>query len=791
MNRKQRRAESKQSSASPAAPSPYVQAILADAARYHQAGRYADAERFYRQALQADPRCADALHLLGVLAHQVGRPDVAVDLIGQAIALDNKNPSFHSNLGNVLMAAGRLDEAAAAYGRALSRAPQFPDAHNNLGIILRERGKFRAACDSFRAALKSRPDYPEAHNNLGTALHALGSPGPSIDAYRRALILAPAYAEAYGNLATALGLAGDPDAAIAAYRRALVLKTDYAEGHSNLGNTLSAVGDLAAAAESFRRALVLRPDYAEAHYNFGCALKGPVPTEEVVRAFRHAVALGEDRAEVHNNLGSALKELGRPEEAVASYDRALILNVGHAGAYYNRGNALSAQGRLDAAVQAYGRAVALQPGYIEAGSNRVFTELYRSGVTLAAVLERAHAWNATHAAGFVPAWPRHARPGGAVGRPRLGFISGDFRKHAVGFLAIPAIEGLARAGYSLSCYSTSARTDELTPRFVAASAHWRQVADWTDDAIAAQIQADGVDILIDLSGYSEGNRLLALARRPAPLQVAWLGYPATAGVAAMDYILADRAQLPPEAEPYYTEAALRLPDSYVLFEPPAEAPPVDMLPASTKGFVTFGSFNVIVKITPDVVAVWSRILAKLPNSRLLLKAQAFDGPGVRRRYTALFAAQGIAAERLQFVGTTTPAQHMAWMRQADIALDPFPYAGGRTTLEALWMGLPIVTMPGETFASRHTLGYLTTLGLEDGVASDRDDYVDRVTALADDLPRLAAMRAGLRERILGSPLCDADRFVGHLSTALETIWRRWRDGAPPAPFDVKASPGSG
>jgi len=589
--------------------------LFAQAVRYHQAGTLDEAERLYRQIVQADPHHADALHFLGVLAQQTGRNEEATDLITKAIACNVHVPSFYNNLGISLREQGELVAAATAYGRALALKPDHAEVHYNLGVTLKEQGLFEETAQ--------------------------------------------------------------------ACRRALVLKPDHAKAYTNLGNVLQEVGDVTSQILCYRRALAIKPDLVDAE----------------------------------NNL--------------------------------------------------------------------IFAQLYRPGVGLAEILADAQGWNGRHAASFQDRWPVGARPGFADRLPRIGFISADFRSHPVGFLTLPAIEGLAHAGFPITCYSNSGKSDDVTARFTRAATRWRIVDKVADEALADLIQADAIDILVDLSGYSAGNRLLALARKPAPLQIAcWVGYPATSGMAAMDYVLADRWQIPVGAEAFYSEAVARLPHSYIAFEPPAGAPPVSDLPAVSQGGVTFGSFNALKKITPETVAVWGRILAKVPASRLLLKSPALGDPTVQRRYARLFADQGVAEERLMFFGETPRARHLELIGRTDIALDSFPYSGGQTTLECLWMGGPVVALPGETFASRHSLGYLSNVGLGDLAASSVDQYLDRAVALANDLARLSVLRAGMRDRLLSSPLCDVESFTGDLASALMEMWRRWCGGQPAGAFNV-------
>jgi predicted O-linked N-acetylglucosamine transferase (SPINDLY family) len=360
-------------------------------------------------------------------------------------------------------------------------------------------------------------------------------------------------------------------------------------------------------------------------------------------------------------------------------------------------------------------------------------------------------------------------------RPRLGFVSADFRHHAVGLLVIPALEGLSRLGFEIFCYSNSPRSDGVTARF-RNIANWRPAWGLSDQLLDAQIRADGIDILFDLSGFSRGHRLGIFGRKPAPIQIAWVGYPATTGLSTMDYLLSDYWQTPVGVDEFYSEKLLRLRHPYVCFEPPQNVPdPLDS-PALSNGYITFGSFNALKKINPQVMGVWSRILAELPDARLLLKSPAFDCAGTKAQAIARFQKAGIASERLTILGGSTPREHMTAMGQADIALDTFPYSGGMTTLEALWMGLPVITWPQETIAGRHSLAYLSAAGLSECVAPDADAYVALATALARDVGQLSQLRGGMRSQIRSSLLADKEGFSAELAKMLEDIFRSgWRD----------------
>jgi predicted O-linked N-acetylglucosamine transferase (SPINDLY family) len=356
---------------------------------------------------------------------------------------------------------------------------------------------------------------------------------------------------------------------------------------------------------------------------------------------------------------------------------------------------------------------------------------------------------------------------------KIGYVSPDFRDHVVGLNLLPLFREHDRDRFEIIAYSNVLRPDATTERFQRYAAVWHNIRQLSDEALAEQIRADRIDILFDLAGHTARNRLLVFARKPAPVQITWAGYVGTTGLAAMDYLLADRHEVPPGAERYYRERVLRMPDGYVCYDPPAYAPPVGPLPALGRGRATFGCFNNPAKITPQVIEAWAGILRRLPGARLVLKFKGWSDPCVARRFTAMFAAEGIEPQRLEMLGHSPHVELLAEYGRIDLALDSFPYSGGLTTCEALWMGVPVITCPGETFASRHSLSHLSTVGLTETIASDWDEYVELAVALAGDLPRLAALRAGLRERMAASPLMDAPRFARNIEAAYRAMWRRW------------------
>jgi predicted O-linked N-acetylglucosamine transferase (SPINDLY family) len=500
--------------------------------------------------------------------------------------------------------------------------------------------------------------------------------------------------------------------------------------------------------------------------------------DEAQNTCRRALAVRPDSAEVQNMLGSALRALTRQDEAEAAYRRAIALGPDLADAWHNLGSLLQNQGWLDEADDCFRQALRLRPDLAAADSSLLMSAQYRCGAAPAELAAQHAAWDRRHAAGLLPAEPPHAPRRDPQQPLRLGFVSPDLGFHPVGTFIVRFLEALDRRQAETYCYSDRTRIDDMTHRIRAASTAWRDVRGLGDEDLARQIRDDRIDVLFDLAGHTGGNRLLVFARRPAPLAVTWLGYVGTTGLSAMDYLIADRYQVPPGAEPHYREKVLRLPDGYVCYDPPGDAPPVGPLPAALHGQVTFGSFNNPAKVTHDVARLWAEILRRVPGARLVLKSTAYGAARTAERVRQWFAAEGISAGRIELRGWSPHRELLAAYHEIDLALDPFPYSGGLTTCEALWMGVPVITCPGETLYSRQSLSPLSSVGLTETVAGTLDEYTEMAVALANDLPRLAALRAGLRPRMAASPLCDGPRFARNLVKLLRRAWRQEMEDSP-------------
>ena len=749
-----------------------IGALLADAIRHHQAGRLSQAEALYRQILAVEPDHADCLHLLGVIAYQFGRLESAMELISRAISRRPGTAPFHSNLANVWKDLGQMDRAVASYRRALELDPSLPEAHSNLGNALRDLGVLDEAIAEYRAAIRLRPDFAEAHNNLGQAFLDQGDIEAAIASTRQAIAIHPNYATALANLGIALTRQGRPAEALEAITRALAQAPEDVGALCAQAAALVDLGRHSEAASAARKALAIKPNDPPALLNLSGALQHQGLAAEAEAVCRQAILARPDYAKAHTNLGNALKDQNRLDEAVAAYRQAIALAPDSAESHNNLGNALKDQGALEEAVAVYRRAIALKPDFRSAHSNLLFTLNYMARVTPSQALEEARHYGRLASAAATPFTRWECPP--TPERLRVGLVSGDLRSHPVGHFLESVVAALDPGRVELLAYPTGTKADALTERLRPHFVGWRCLAGLSDRDAATRIHADKLHVLIDLSGHTAHNRLPLFSWRPAPVQVTWLGYFATTGMAEIDAILADCHMVPPEEEAHFTERVWHLPETHWCFTPPAEAGPVSPLPAQASGIVTFGCFNNLTKVNDGVVALWARVLQAVPRSRLMLKARQLGQDAARLAVLGRFAAHGITAKRLLLEGPSPRAAMLVDYGRVDIALDPFPFPGGTTSVEGLWMGVPVLTRRGDRFVAHQGESIAHNAGLADWIAADDDDYVAKAVTHTADLAHLAALRHGLRHQLAASPLFDAPRFARHLEAALWGLWLRTR-----------------
>jgi predicted O-linked N-acetylglucosamine transferase (SPINDLY family) len=519
------------------------------------------------------------------------------------------------------------------------------------------------------------------------------------------------------------------------------------------------------------------PDFPEANNNLGILCNDQGRLNEARACLERAIAAKPDFAEAHNNLGSVLRELGQMEAARASFHRAADLNPRLPEAHNNLGTVAQDEGRFAEAYVHYDLALNLKHDYAEAMSNALLTGQYDPALSVADIHERHRRFAERFEQPLRGDWPRHANSRDPNRRLRIGFVSGDLRSHPVGFFLENVLGHLDRQFLDITLFPTNACSDPLTQRLRAADVSWHPLAGVSDEEAARGLLDAGIDILVDLSGHTADNRLTLFARKPAPIQVSWM-YFSTTGLASIDYLLCDRYVLPPGDDAWFVERPWRLPDSYLCFTPPGEQVDVTPLPAVSSGMVTFGCFNNLSKLNDAVVDCWARVLLAVPDSRLFLKSKQLADDTIRAAVRLRFAGCGVAPDRLMLEGPSARAEYLRAYNRVDITLDPFPFPGGTTTVEALWMGVPVLTRRGDRFISRAGESILQTAGLPGWIAADDDDYVAKAAAFAAGLEELAPLRAGLRAQLVASPVCDAARFARNLEAAFRGMWAEFVGADP-------------
>ena len=642
--------------------------------------------------------------------------------------------------------AGRISEAEDIYRQLLAIYPQNPDLWQLLGVIAHQSGRLEEALDLIQRAIGANPNASPYYNNLGLLLNKLG---------RR-------------------------EEAVTAFRKAIQLQPEVAESHYNLGITLCELGRPSEAVEVYQTALGLHPGHFSAQLNLGVALTMAGRMDEALAHYRTVLRREPGNVSIAVNLGNLLKDLARLDEAVEIYRVALSYAPDDFNVLNNLGVALKDSSEIEASLDCIRRSMAACPNRAEVHSNLIFTSFFHPSLPASEIAAEMRRWSVAHEFPLRNERRSHSNDRSPDRRLRIGYASPDFRDHVVGRTLLPCFEAHDREQFEFFCYSGASVSDDVTERFRARADGWRETSYLTDAQLAEQIRTDRIDVLVDLALHTGFNRLLAFARKPAPVQLAWLGYPGATGLEAMDCRITDR-YLDPAGEDRAGsfEEPIRLPDAWCCYQPHDCSPEVSVLPMSSGQPVTFGSFNNFTKINKRVLELWAEILQTIDGSRLLLVLKG-SGQDKTRRF---FEERGINADRVEFLsyyaaaadeaGKSAPPEFLLRYHHIDIALDPFPYNGMTTTCDALWMGVPVVALIGEATLGRASYSLLCNVGLPELAAASEADYVRIAIELARDLPRLEELRTNLRARVKNSPLLDAPRFARNLEIVFRDVWKRW------------------
>ena len=627
-----------------------------------------------------------------------------------------------------------------------------------------------------RKALEAGSTEPESFHTLSVALYKLENYAEAESFARQAVAMRPDFMKALLNLGQVLQSQARLEEALQVYARANQLDPRNAVIAFKIGSIYQNLGNFDKAKELFEIAAQMDPTYDAPVIERAASLIKTRDFEAGEALLKEFLVRKPNSVEARSLLADSKKDQSLYDEAIALYKGVLDDNPRIPGVRVNYGLCLQEMGRYDEAEKEYLRALEYPPTMMEAMSNYLMVMHYNPERTREYIFEAHKKWDAF----FAPA-ERPERPVPADRSPdrrlRVGFVSGGFRGHPVGWMITRGLEELPVDQFEIYCYTTNNINDKITQRIATRADKWRSVVGFNDAVVANMIREDEIDILVELSGHAGDNRLRAVAMEPAPVIMKWVGglFNST-GLRSVDYLLSDWHETPEGVEEFYTEKLVRMPDDYICFMPPSYAPDVTALPALENGFVTFGCFNNPSKINPELLGQWARLLARVPGSKLFLKSGQYDSVEFQGRVLAALADAGIDADRVLFEGRSPHEDLLGAYGRVDIALDPWPYSGGLSTCEALWMGVPVVTYPGPTFAGRHSVTHLHNSGLGEMVADSWDAYVDIAAGLADDLEALAGLRARLRDQVAASPLCDGERFGAALSLAFRKVWRAYVDG---------------
>ncbi|KAL8554463.1 hypothetical protein ACS0TY_002600 [Phlomoides rotata] len=756
------------------------------------------AHESFAEAIRLEPQNACALAHRGILYKDEGRLVEAAEMYQAALKAD---PSYKlaaeclavvlTDLGTSLKLAGNTHEGIQKYYEAVKIDPNYAPAYYNLGVVYSEMMQYDTALSCYEKAAIHRPMYAEAYCNMGVIYKNRGDLESAIACYERCLTVSPNFEIAKNNMAIALTdlgtkvkLEGDTNQGVVYYKKALYYNWHYADAMYNLGVAYGEMLKFDMAIVFYELALHFNPHCAEACNNLGVIYKDRDNLDKAVECYQMALSIKPNFSQSLNNLGVVYTVQGKMDAAASMLEKAIVANPTYAEAYNNLGVLYRDAGNISLAVEAYEQCLKIDPDSRNAGQNRLLAMNYINDGMDDKLYEAHREWGRRFMRLFqqFTSWDNIKDPE----RPLvIGYVSPDYFTHSVSYFIEAPLIYHDYANYKVVVYSAVVKADAKTIRFrdrvLKHGGTWRDIYGIDEKKVASMVRDDKVDILVELTGHTANNKLGMMACRPAPIQVTWIGYPNTTGLPTIDYRITDALSDPLDTKQKHVEELVRLPDSFLCYSPSPEAGPVSPTPALSNGFVTFGSFNNLAKITPKVLQVWARILCAIPNSRLIVKCKPFCCDSVRQQFLSTLEKLGLESLRVDLLPLILlNHDHMQAYSLMDISLDTFPYAGTTTTCESLYMGVPCITMGGSVHAHNVGVSLLKTVGLSNLVAKNEDEYVKVALQLASDISALSNLRTRLRSLMHKSPLCDGSKFIRGLESAYRNMWQRYCKGDVPS-----------
>ncbi len=764
-------------------------------------GNFSEVEKIANDLARQYPNHPLPWKALGAAAIQQGRSWQALAPMEQAVRLSPDDAETQSNYGNVLRDLGRLAEAEASYLKAIQLNPNFAETYNNLGIVLKDLNRLTDAERHVRRAIRLKHDLPEAHCNLGVILQKKGRLDEAKASYQTAIRLKPDFSFAYSRLGNVLKSIGRFTDAESNYRKAIQLNPSSSETYCELGSLYNESDQFLDAEASYREAIRLQPNLATAYNNLSLVLRSlgrfteaeticretirinPDLTEARINLcillsdlgrFNEAEASGREAichepkfAEAHNALATALKDLGRLTDAESSCREAIKLKPTLAEAYNNRAVILKDLGRIPEAEASYREAIRLNPNDSKAYSSLLLTTLYTEKCQ-DDLWKLYKGFASRFEEKYKSSWPKHDNAIDQNRKLKIGYVSGDFRKHALAFFIKPIFDLHHKNDFEVYAYSNHFLVDSITRELQTAVDHWRQCAHLTDQQLFDLIMQDHIDLLIDLSGHTAHNRLTVFARKPAPIQMTWLGYPGTTGLSSIDYRITHESLDPTGlSEEFHSEKLIRLPDSAIPFEPLGSTPKVNELPALKSQVFTFACLNNHAKITKSTIELWVKLLKRVPHSRFIL-GNANDTE-IQNVFIKELEKNDISSKRLVMKPRLSIDEYWALYNEIDLQLDPFPFNGGTTSLQSLWMGVPVITLAGNATHSRVGVATLRRAGLNSFIADTKEQYISKAEYWTKNIYALNGIRQSLREKLLASS-STAEALIANVEAIYRSVW---------------------
>lgn len=675
--------------------------------------------------------------------------------------------------------AGNLVQAKHQSMKILKVDPDNVDILNLMGVMHFELKNYDSAVKYFEKVIHLKPHFPDALFNLGNAYREKGELDKAAFYYEKTLRLQPNYAGAYNNLGIIYQNKSEFDKAIYYYQKAIGIDYCFADAYYNLGNAYREKKHLDEAIIYYQKALQLRPKMHGAYNNLGSVFLEKQQWDKAIACYEQALKLDPENVMVFVNLGGIFQTLGKYDEAILYYKKALDINPDSAIPYNNLGSVFKEKGLPDKAEYYFSKAVKLDPYNLVFSENLLFQMLYNARCGVHDIFMEHLRFAEHYEKPLFSSIVTHINDRIPSRKLKIGYLSPDFRRHSVAYFIEPVLLAHSHEEFEICCYSDVLVPDDVTRRIQGFVDQWKNIAGISNADIVDLIRKDEIDILIDLAGHTVSNRMLVFARKPAPIQVTWIGYPATTGFSTMDYKIVDGYTDPPgKTEQFYTEKLIRLPESFLCYQPDRESPGINDLPALTAGYITFGSFNNFAKVSQECLKLWVKILKAIPGSRLVIKGKALADKSTSRYAMNMFTGEGIPEARIELLGWKTGVrEHLEAYNRIDIGLDTFPYNGTTTTCEAMWMGVPVITLAGTAYASRAGVSLLSNIGYSELIAYSADEYVALAAGLANDLNRLQRIRRNLRKEMAQSLLCNAGRFIVNLEHCYREIWKSWCNSA--------------